>query len=146
MSESILFDIETDGLNPTQIHCIGILSLDTLEYQDYYKDTLVDGIIRIDEAGIITGHNVKGFDCLVIERLTEGLVHFDYKNIIDTLDLSRALMPGLPNHKLKTWGHMLGYPKFEFDQFATLTDEMLLYMKRDILLNYKVFKVLTSLL
>lgn len=144
--EVLLFDLECNSLTPTVIHCIGILNLETLEYQDYYGDTLADGILRLSKAQVLCGHNIRTFDCYWLRVLTQGLVKFENCEIIDTLELSRQLFKGLPNHKLKTWGDLLGYPKLDFTDYENFSEDMLMYMERDVMLNYKVFKILVSLL
>lgn len=146
MNECLVFDTETDGLCASVIHCVGIFSLTTGQYDQYHGESLVDGLIRLSEASLLVGHWVSEYDCPTIERLTNGLVRFDYKRIVDTAKLSRQLLPAFKNHKLANWGRILAFPKGDFHEFDILTEDMLTYMERDVRLNVKVYQILMSLL
>jgi DNA polymerase III alpha subunit (gram-positive type) len=145
---ALLFDCETDGLldRVSTIHCIGILDVASGDYRHYVGDDLYTAFVRLSDADVIIGHNIRQFDCEVISYLTEGLVRFDQDRIIDTLEMSRMLMPGLGSHALRRYGDMLGFPKLYMKEFSKLTPQMLLYMERDVRLNFKVYKMLASLL
>jgi DNA polymerase III epsilon subunit-like protein len=66
--------------------------------------------------------------------------------VVDTVKLSRRLAPHLPNHKLATYGDLLGFPKLPFHEFETFTPEMAVYMERDVRLNALVWEFLWELL
>lgn len=58
----------------------------------------------IQDAIIITGHNIRGYDMDILNQnlLKHNLKPVDFSNInFDTLDLVRRFYPNLPNHKLE---------------------------------------------
>jgi len=82
------FDIETDGLDATKIHCIcAILDNDEAVYNfigegnvKKFRDWLV-----LEDVRTIVGHNIIGFDIPVLRRLSG--FEWDF-TIRDTLVLS----------------------------------------------------------
>lgn len=141
MGEIVVADIETDSLRPKQIYMLGILNLETDEYTAYIGDDEVPvGLMRLAEAERVIGHNFKGYDAPTIEKLTDGLIVIPKDRIDDTLEISRELFPDLVNHKLATWGEILGYPKLEMKIFERFTPEMIPYCERDVRLNAKVYR------
>lgn len=140
--KNIVSDIETDGLNPTVIHLIGILDYDTNEYHSFYGDKIKDGLLILANADNIIGHNFIKYDAKVIKKLTYGLIDLDHEKILDTLVMSRIYFPDFPDHKLSTWGEYLDFPKLEFEDFTQLSDEMIEYCERDVRLNRLMFDII----
>lgn len=141
MSDVIIGDIETNAIHqPSKIHMVGIVDFYTDEYTSYHGETLEDGLIRLAEAELVIGHNFRLYDAANIARMTGGLVTIEPTRIIDTLDLSRALVPELPDHKLRTWGQALGFPKLDHDDFERYTPLMDEYCQRDCRLNKRIFE------
>ncbi len=140
----ILFDIETDGLNPKVIHMISMTDLITMEQKSYVgMDQVCRAIQILDEARMVCGHAIKYFDCAVIETMTEGVIKFPASKTIDTLELSKSLAKEMKSHGLKAWGEVLGFPKLTQPDFdAGFTDEWIPYCERDVDLNVKVFLIL----
>ena len=64
----IVFDIETNGLNPDKIHCIVIKELGKSPIS-YRPDTIENGIEKLQDATVLIGHNIMGFDIPVINKL-----------------------------------------------------------------------------
>ena len=92
----LIFDIETDGLlyNVSTIHCIGIYDTETEETYVYNdtgsKEPIVKGVQMLDDAELICGHNIIGYDLPVLNKL------YDFKftgKITDTLMMSRLVYP-----------------------------------------------------
>jgi DNA polymerase-1 len=130
------FDIETNGL-PRQgldkIHCIVVQDLNTgqiFRYNDSgSSESIVTGVLFLECADELVGHNIVGFDIPVIQSLYP---FFKPKaKIYDTLILSRMFFPdilsrdyrkkpiGMPGklygrHSLEAWGYRLGNYKGEF--------------------------------
>jgi DNA polymerase I len=75
LSNRLVFDIETDGFNPTKIHCIGIRSLAFDDEVTIYTDdddsypSLERAYDRLLNADYIIGHNIYGFDLRVLAKL-----------------------------------------------------------------------------
>lgn len=139
--EIVVADIETNAIHyPNKIHMVGVVNFLTDEYTSYHGEDVADGLIRLSEAGLIIGHNFRLYDAAQIERLTGGLITLAPTRIVDTLDLSRALVPEFPDHKLRTWGDALGFPKLEHDDFEQYTPIMDEYCERDCRLNKRIFE------
>jgi DNA polymerase-1 len=139
--KSLVFDIETDGLDAKKIWCISALDVDTEQQYSYGPSELSEGFDMLLKADKLIGHNIIGFDIPVINKLT-GLNLMD-KEIVDTLVLSRLFNPVREgNHGLERWGYALGSPKIEFDQYDSYSVEMLKYCEQDVYLNYQVYKAL----
>lgn len=106
----LVFDLETDGLlnEATIIHCLSIYDTETKEatvYNDQGSaDPIVRGISYLDQADLIAGHNVIGFDIPIIQKFFPW---FKNDNVLDTLILSRIFHPNLMEiDKRKNWNHM----------------------------------------
>ena len=162
----LLFDIETNGL-PRQgldhIHCIVIKDIDTeqtFRFNDTgLSDSVTNGITFLQEADVLIGHNIVGFDIPVIE----GIYPF-FKTkaaLFDTLILSRMFFPdilhrdfrkkpiGMPaklygRHSLESWGYRLGDYKGEFAKntdWASWSQEMEDYCEQDVHVVGSLFKL-----
>ena len=128
----VLFcDLETSGINPSEISVVGVIDFKTGKYTGYTGDDIPEGLLRISRADYVIGHHFRGYDAKVIKNLTEGLITIPPTKIIDTLDYSRALFPKMPSHKLKDWGLIFDYPKLEFSDFSKYTPEMNVYCEQD---------------
>ena len=142
---NLVFDIETDGLDPTKIHCIVAQDVDTMDVFTFDNTQLDEGYDMLSSATKLIGHNVIGYDIPVIKKLA-GLDLSD-KKIVDTLVLSRLFNPTREgNHGLEGWGYRLGFRKGDFgqqeDAWDAYTPQMLEYCKNDVLLNTKVYEAL----
>jgi DNA polymerase I len=138
---ALVFDIETDGLNPTKIWCMSTFDVDTEEHRAFGPLELNEGLNTLKSAEKLIGHNILNFDMPVIKKLT-GL-DLSNKHIVDTLVLSRLFKPTREGgHGLEGWGYRLGCPKIAFDDYFKYSDEMLQYCAQDVLVNYKVYQAL----
>ena len=140
----LIADIETDSLKPSTIHMVGLLDYHTDEFFDYHGEELVDGLLRMAEADILILYNGIGYDIPVIEKLTNGLIKFNRKRIIEVLNLSRKLVQ-LENHKLKTWGNMFENYKGDHKDFSKYSVEMSEYCAQDCRLTKQTFDFLNEL-
>ena len=126
----LIFDIETDGLDPTAIHTMVTMDADTGETRRYNhanEGNFYNGLKALQEADVIIGHNIIGFDLVAIRKLypdwTTGA------EIKDTLIYSRLVWPHLReldhqkhwgkgieltagSHSLEAWGLRLGFKKW----------------------------------
>jgi hypothetical protein len=140
----ILFDIETDGLNPTVIHQLSTMDMSDNTTKSYNGDTLKDGYEYLRQATQLIGHNIIGFDLPVLERLA-GLT-FDGIEIVDTLVLSRLGNPDRPGgHGLAAWGATLGFPKVEHEDWSQWSPEMEKRCSVDVELNALVYHRLVGM-
>ena len=145
--EYILFDLECDGFKPKQIWCICMVDLITRQRESFVgPDRIALAIVRLQAAKLLVGHNIKSFDIRVIEKITEGVVQFDRDKILDTLHLSKAMVK-MDDHKLDSWGQILGKPKLNTPfSFYRFDPRMVPYCERDVDLNLDVFLALWALM
>ena len=130
----LVFDIETDDLKATKIHCIVAIDEHDNIYQ-FKPDEIDKGVEFLSKADKLIGHNIIGFDIPVIKNLT-GVNISKAKEIVDTLLISRLLKPSREGgHSLEMWGYRLGFHKSEQPAFLTYSNKMLEYCTRDVQLN-----------
>ena len=152
----LVFDLETDGLlnDVTQIHCLVIHDSETeqtIHYNDQgNQEPIARGIQRLEDADVIVGHNIVGYDLPVIHKLYPW---FDPQAlIIDTLLLSRLYhtdmleidkkrsISNMPlqlygRHSLESYGYRLKEYKGEFGKttdWKEWSPEMETYCAQDV--------------
>jgi len=140
----IAFDIETDGLNPSRIHCIAahVIGQDVSEFWTpdrvkYFPAWLVE-----INAEVLIGHNIIGFDLPVLGKL----LGFEWwGEVEDTLVMSRLDNPSREGgHSLASWGTRLNFPKGDYDDWSAYTEEMGEYCKQDVKVLVKLHRYMTS--
>ena len=145
----LVYDIECNGLDPDKVWCLVAQDVDTkiiYKFSDYDDNLLnmSDAIALLNKAEVLIGHNLIGFDNVVMDKLY-GL-QLNEKKVYDTFVMSQTLRYKRGHkHGLAGWGEHLGYSKIEFDpnQFDIgYSHEMLTYCVRDVELNTKVFETL----
>lgn len=136
------FDIETNGLELheiTKIHCISIYIPGTL-HEVYCRSRLPQAIEILSNQSLIIGHNSIDYDIPVLKKFYPS---FTYKNTIDTLVISRVLMPDREGgHSLKAYANLFGETKVEHEQWDRLSKNMLVRCKSDSYITYKLYKYL----
>jgi DNA polymerase I-like protein with 3'-5' exonuclease and polymerase domains len=137
----LVFDIETDDLKATLIHCLVAQDMDSGKIYKYPPDKLVEGYELLSNADTLIGHNIIGFDIPMVEKF--GGVDLSKIPVIDTLVLSRLFNPNREGgHSLEKWGYKLGYHKIEFSDYLNYSKEMMDYCVRDVQVNALVLKKL----
>ena len=112
---TLIFDLEANGLlhDATQIHCIVYYDNDVDEIQSFNDECpgkgmsspVVRAIQYIEQASVIVGHNIIGYDLPLISKLYPFFKPMG--TIIDTLLLSRLYHPRLmPLDQERNWAHM----------------------------------------
>ena len=109
--QRVAIDIETDGLDASQIWCVGVVDLETGREMVFGPDRLAEGFSLIERAEELWLHNGIAFDLPVLKRLhgvePSGLVR-------DTLVLARLHRPDMPGgHSLRAWGKRISVEKGE---------------------------------
>lgn len=130
MFDYIYCDLETDGIEPKIIWMVGVMTPDGL-FLDFNRpdDTVVDGILLLDEAPVIMGWNFVDYDARVIRKLSG--VDIPTRKIIDLMQLAKRIFPNLPSYKLRDFGEILGFPKGDHDDWTQYSAEMSKYCERD---------------
>ncbi len=157
--EEVVLDIETNGLldTVTKVHLLVYRNLTTgdLTVADSHE-TILMALEDLKDKKII-GHNILGFDLIVLRDLYQFSVPID--QVVDTLILSRLLYPSIReedsvikkmevklwgSHSLKAWGERLGSFKGTYNQqenaFDKLTPEMRDYCINDVHLTESLYE------
>ena len=136
---NLVFDIETDDLNATKIHCIVAQDVETKELYKFPPEKLSEGYALLQSADKLIGHNIIGFDIPMVEKF--GNIDLSSKSVVDTLVLSRLFNPVREGgHSLDSWGHRLKLHKIEFEDYENYSIDMLNYCTRDVQLNALVLE------
>ena len=138
--KQVVFDIETDGLQPTIIWCVACKQVDTGDVEVFYNSSSFGEYLKkLGDQVELIGHNIIAYDIPALEELW-GVDCTGYK-ITDTLVLSRLTDPSREGgHSLDNWGQKLGFPKGEHNDWTTLTDAMVEYCRQDVRVNELVYK------
>jgi len=140
---SLVFDIETDDLKATKVHCMVAQDSDSGKIYKFAPHQIESGLELLQSADKLIGHNIVGFDVPVIKKILG--VDLSDKILIDTLVLSRLFNPSREGgHSLAMWGYRLKYPKQNFEEFESYSPTMLEYCQRDVQLNKLVLEALTK--
>ena len=145
----VVFDIETNGLNPSVIWCIAAKIVGRWDEPTTFEPGNVKDFIswlQENEVEVLIGHNIINFDIPVIERL----LNFTWwGDIEDTLVMSRMDSPSRKGgHSLDAWGERLGNAKGGFgkkeDAWGSYNQEMLEYCIQDVKVTYSLYSLLTK--
>lgn len=138
-----VFDLETDDLNATKIHCCSFINVVTGEEHLTIGEEDTRKFITDHPDAIWVGHNAISFDARVIRLLLNATI--DNRNCIDTLILSRLFDPKMDGgHSLESWGIRTKMPKGDFKDFSRYTPEMGAYCLQDARITRKVYIKLTE--
>ena len=163
----LLYDVETNGLLPTmdRIHCLVMQDVDTDEMFIFRNNAdgndIADGITMLEEASMLIGHNIIGFDNKAVRKVyphfeTDGiemrdtlvlvrLLPIDFKQL-DMAANKRGELPGMfiGKHSLDSWGYRLGKRKGDYakemlaeglDPWGAWNQPMEDYCVNDVLVN-----------
>ena len=145
----VVFDIETNGLNPSVIWCIAAKIVGRWDEPTTFEPGNIKDFIpwlQENQVEVLIGHNIINFDIPVIERL----LNFTWwGEIEDTLVMSRMDSPSRKGgHSLDAWGERLGNAKGDFgekeDAWGSYNQEMLEYCIQDVKVTYSLYSLLTK--
>lgn len=137
MTKEIVFDIETNGLNPDRIWCVVASELDSDQYHSFVDREEFAKYVEQNKGANWYAHNGFGFDFPVLRNLWD--ITFEQPQQRDTLVLSRLASPSRPGgHNLDNWGEILGYGKGDHSEWDRFSPEMLRYCERDVQLACRV--------
>ena len=126
----VILDIETDGFNPSKIHCIVAKNVDTNLVTVFDPDTMYSFNSWAKKVDKFIMHNGLSFDAPVLNRLLGTGITPD--KIIDTLILSQLFNPiREKGHSLRAWGEKLNMLKGGEDvNFSKYDFNMLNYYRQ----------------
>lgn len=146
----LVFDIEANGLLDTvdTIWMITTINLGTNEQVTFCDYAVAKGArplddfkLFFDQATLLIGHNVIGYDFPLLRKL-KGWKPKSTTKVIDTMLMSQVLdydrFGG--RHSLALWGEYLGKKKPEHDDWSQYSDEMLHRCEQDVQINVMVYK------
>ena len=64
---NLIFDVETDDLKATKIHCIVAQDEETMEIFKFPPEKLQEAYELLESADKLIGHNIIGFDIPIVE-------------------------------------------------------------------------------
>jgi DNA polymerase-1 len=115
----VVFDIEANGLQPTEIYCLVAEDTTTGERYEFtqpskYPDDLIRFAKGVD---CWIGHYILHYDLPVLRSLVDGFAAASgHSTAVDTLVISRLLDCNiLGGHSLEAWGERLGIKKKHTD-------------------------------
>lgn len=116
-----VFDIETDGINATLIHCLSY-SYENGENKNtlYQEGEIASFLASLDVSDTLVGHNIIRYDIPVLEKLLKTKI---VCRRIDTLAISWYLEPERKTHGLEGYGEEFGIKKPEIADWTNLTKE-----------------------
>lgn len=158
----LIFDLETDGLKPTRIWCIGVIDVDSGKEYSFRPNEIEEGVQFLGQATELIGHNIEGYDLPALRKLH----NFETEaKITDTLILTRLIWADVKDHdfnnyragafpskligshSLKAWGYRLREYKGDFGEtsdWSEFTEEMLDYCMQDVRVTAKLFSRIES--
>lgn len=136
--QALAFDIEGDGLLPelTTCWCIGIADVTDPHNVQSYSDhddalpSIEEALTRMMAADRLVAHNGIGYDVPAIKKLYN--VDLGYDKQWDTMTVAALLEPERRSLKLSIFGSELGYDKGDHSEWHRYTQEMRVYMERDV--------------
>jgi len=141
----IVFDIETNGLDPSKVWLVWAYERDTKEFVLFSGDTVSNFSQYIKDMGEckVIGHNIIAFDIPVCEKLLG--TDFSKCEVVDTLVMSRLSQPSREGgHSLESWGDKLNFAKGDYDDWDNFSQDMVDYGKQDVALNERVYQILLN--
>lgn len=161
---ALIFDIETDGFLDvlTTIHCLNIYDTVKNRHERYDQDHMPTfvGVKSLQDADLIVGHNILGFDIPAIQKLYPSF-KYDPTRIIDTMVAAACCWPNLKELdwglyrkgllpapligklNLESFGYRLGIHKGEFGKstdWSEYTPAMGDYCELDVVVTAKLWE------
>jgi DNA polymerase-1 len=140
----VVLDIETDGFNPSKIHCIVAKDVSTNTVYVWDSSNMYGFKSWTKDVDKFIMHNGLSFDAPVLNRLLGIGIAPD--KIIDTLILSQLFNPiREKGHSLRAWGEKLNMLKGGEDvNFSKYDFNMLKYCKQDVEITHAVYNALVK--
>ena len=151
----LCWDIETNGIEHTEVWCLAVADIDT-GLESYFTDhddnypSMAEGLDYLSGATLHIGQNLIGFDIPALKQ-HYGWTVSDSAKIIDTMILSQlndfyrpalakaAKAGGKGVHAMKTWGLAMGDHKEEDPSWLEYSPEMASRCISDVKINIKIY-------
>jgi DNA polymerase-1 len=135
----VVLDIETDSLDANVIHCIVAKERESGKFHIWKEEECYKYFpLFAKRVNKFIMHNGISFDAPVLNRLTGTRIRLS--QIEDTMILSQLTDPVREDgHSLQSWGNRFDFHKMEFKNFTHLSDEMIIYCKRDVDITERVW-------
>ena len=132
-----IFDIETDGIHATKIHCLSYYDLETDQVGSFTEYSDIAAFVTQEDIMLIA-HNGVRYDIPTLKRI----LGIDIKAVvIDTLPLSWTLYPNNKKHGLEVWGEYFGIKKPEIADWENLSLETYVHRcEEDCKINARLWK------
>lgn len=105
----VVFDIETNGLNATKIHCFSYFNITKNKFKTLTKYEDIIAFLEEKEEKTYIGHNIIRYDFPTLERILNK--DFSKLKKIDTLSLSFYVFNKRKKHGLESYGELFKVPK-----------------------------------
>ena len=132
----IVFDIETNGLNPDRIHCLSytVNGEDIKTLYDYSQMTEL-----LLNAKHLIGHNIIRYDIPVLERILN--LNLSDIQLFDTLPMSWVINLNRSKHGLESFGEEFGIPKPVVSDWENLSlEEYGHRCEEDVKINWRLWQ------
>jgi DNA polymerase-1 len=140
--KTVVFDIETNGLNPDKIWFIVCRTIEEGNTHVFTGPALDGWLTFSRSVDCWVGHNIIGYDVPVLDRLVGSWRKPD-SQLVDTLVISRLLDADIDGgHSIEAWGRRLGIEKKHsgIEDWSKPTPEMLERCVSDTDVNVALYK------
>jgi DNA polymerase I-like protein with 3'-5' exonuclease and polymerase domains len=137
----VFADIETNGLNPTKVHCIAIKTIDG-NFKHTFTDMNAFAVwVEYYKPDKWVFHNGLGFDVWWINKLVKPLIN--PLSVVDTMVVSKLVnYTRFSTHSLKELGQHLGVYKGDYEGgWDECNEDMLEYCTQDVEVLEAVFNM-----
>ena len=168
--KTLFFDIETNAIEDWSnlsdlhtVHCMSIYDPMNCKMITYHGDSIMRGLMELNKADKIIGHNIIGFDVPALSKLYKEF-NPSLNKMVDTMVMAKCIVPDVRNddflrnkfdkslvgsHSLKAWGLRLNkLTKLSYGEedgaFDSYNDEMKKYCERDVIVTHILFEYLAK--
>lgn len=145
MSQTVVFDIETDGLlyEGRKAWCMTTYDKEKDETLVWNEDEIKDGCSYLYNADFIIGHNICGFDIPFLEINYYWPGVFNRNKCRDTYIMSKLMYPERSQgHGLDKWAPMFLREKIEHHDWSQFSKEMVKRNMEDVKINNDLYDYL----
>jgi len=138
-----VFDIETDGLldTYTKMHILSAHNRISGKTRSFHGESIEHWLPYFKKAKKLIGHNIIGFDLIVLKELYDFVPHPDTE-IVDTLIWSQILNYkrfGNKGHSLEVWAEAFNMKKPSIENWSELNDNIINRCETDLKINTKMY-------